>query len=435
MTARATSATKAASGGCGCGGHGGGGHHGCGCGCGCTPAPGCCDLECLARPSFFCGQLLTDADLGAMVSWARARFGLARHRDGWGVVCGLDVTCAPPQGDAGGCCGDDRPRVWVGAGYAVDCCGNDLVVCEPIPVDLGDVCQPQVDLCGQLPPPQQKPKEAPQEEVPFRGGALVAVDLWLRYGEDLARGQRALFRGACADVDACEYTRVLERPTVHAERADPKQPPPGEPDAQAWLRQLARRAADQRDRIARAARDAGNLVAYAREFPPYRLCFLRDEIRAVAAGGEGVRELLPRLGHWLTLDWLFRELACPCPSCRSDEGVLLARVLLRRPARRDEPCRVVLVDAAPPFRRPLRKDPCRPIPPGAIDLVPHLWRPLKLAGPELLRLGVKVVEPVGLEQAAKELGQPRFWLEPGGAATAVAVLDDNLDQPRIVGFA
>ena len=62
--------------------------HDCGCGCGgtCTCDSRCCDLECLIRPNYFCGQTLTDRDLTALVEWARTRFGLVRYRAGWGVV-------------------------------------------------------------------------------------------------------------------------------------------------------------------------------------------------------------------------------------------------------------------------------------------------------------------------------------------------------------
>ena len=49
--------------------------HDCGCGCGgwCGCDTRCCDLECLVRPNFFCGQLLTDADITALVDWTRSR--------------------------------------------------------------------------------------------------------------------------------------------------------------------------------------------------------------------------------------------------------------------------------------------------------------------------------------------------------------------------
>ena len=85
--------------------------HDCGCGCGgrCGCETRCCDLECLVRPNFFCGQLLTDADLTAVVEWTRRRLVLSRYRDGWGIACGLHVSCAPLGGRAGCCDPADGP--------------------------------------------------------------------------------------------------------------------------------------------------------------------------------------------------------------------------------------------------------------------------------------------------------------------------------------
>ena len=63
------------------------------CHCGCGSPSDCCELECLVHPRFFCGQVLADQDLTALVDWIKSKTGLARFRHGWGVVCGLDVHC------------------------------------------------------------------------------------------------------------------------------------------------------------------------------------------------------------------------------------------------------------------------------------------------------------------------------------------------------
>ena len=132
------------------------GSHDCGCGC----ESQCCELECLVRPNFYCGQLLTDIDLDALVDWTKKRFALSRYRDGWGVVCGLHLSCSPPDG-ATSCCGTEGegPFVYVKPGYAVDCCGNDLVVCEPIKVNLNGVCGSEEDPCA---PPVTPKVQGPQ---------------------------------------------------------------------------------------------------------------------------------------------------------------------------------------------------------------------------------------------------------------------------------
>lgn len=96
------------------------------CGCGChdhaVESCGCCKLTCFERPKYFCGQLLSDADLTLQETYFREKNKLYhRTMDGFGVVCGLrmtrDIQC--------------KGQITVGDGYAIDACGNDLVVCDP----------------------------------------------------------------------------------------------------------------------------------------------------------------------------------------------------------------------------------------------------------------------------------------------------------------
>ncbi len=103
----------------------------CGCGCGChhqgTHAEGCCRLTCFERPQYFCGQLLSDADLTLQETYFREKNKLY-HRtiDGFGVVCGLRMRCD----------GNCKGHITIADGYAIDCCGNDLVVCESRSFDV-----------------------------------------------------------------------------------------------------------------------------------------------------------------------------------------------------------------------------------------------------------------------------------------------------------
>ena len=74
----------------------------------CTPCPACGGLECLCRPRFFAGQLLTEADLNRLDHYIVAKNKLHnRYVHGWGVACGMEVVCSA--------CGD---QVIVRPGYA-----------------------------------------------------------------------------------------------------------------------------------------------------------------------------------------------------------------------------------------------------------------------------------------------------------------------------
>jgi hypothetical protein len=105
----------------------------------------------LERTRYFHRQLVGPEDLTQDQLYFREKS--RRHNrmlHGWGIVCGLDVSCSGPD-DARSCCGTeggDGPFVYVKPGYAVDCCGNDLVVCEPLKVDLSSVCADEDDPCA-----------------------------------------------------------------------------------------------------------------------------------------------------------------------------------------------------------------------------------------------------------------------------------------------
>jgi hypothetical protein len=82
--------------------------------------PACSGLACLERTRFFSGQLLSEADLNNEQSYWLAKSRLHnRYLVGWGVVCGLQVVCSECDG-----------WVTVKSGYAIDPCGNDIIVCS-----------------------------------------------------------------------------------------------------------------------------------------------------------------------------------------------------------------------------------------------------------------------------------------------------------------
>jgi hypothetical protein len=391
-----------------------------------------------------------------MVDWARQRFALTRYRDGWGVACGLDVSCTSPGGDHA-CCPDGRtggPTVYVNSGYAVDCCGNDLVVCDPIAVDLTRVCEPLEDPCGRVPewPPlkggQPKPVE-PQRDDKKRdcwdmsGGEVIAVNLFLRHHEDLAQGQRTMLRGGCSDVGSCEYTRVLERPCVQAELgALEVQCGDDYSGWEDWKKDLdQRRNTTFQEILEGLQKGFDGLLRYLRRHPPYRFCFLEDYVcclqkRSVDPKDVGTVAERKRILFWLYFDWLLRELECPCGSCRPDRGVPLARVLLRRSEERGQTrSRVMLIDTAAPHRRPLRKDPCRPVPRGDTDLAPYLWQPGVAAIDALALQGIKARSEV-LDEVAllDQLGKTVLSLRRGDTRLLALLVSDPFKCDRVAGF-
>ncbi|HEX6324243.1 MAG TPA: hypothetical protein VFZ36_11000, partial [Vicinamibacterales bacterium] len=83
----------------------------------CTPrCPACGGLQCLCRPRFFPGQLLTDQDLNRLQQYVIDKNKLHnRYLHGWGVACGLEVVCDVCESS----------HVVVRPGYALSPCGDD----------------------------------------------------------------------------------------------------------------------------------------------------------------------------------------------------------------------------------------------------------------------------------------------------------------------
>lgn len=100
-----------------------------GCGCGCGGCPTCHSLQCLCRPRFFAGQLVTDADFRRLDDYLVGKARLHnRYLHGTGVVCGLEAVCNP--------CDD---TVTVRPGYALGPCGEDIVVCADTRVPVAEL--------------------------------------------------------------------------------------------------------------------------------------------------------------------------------------------------------------------------------------------------------------------------------------------------------
>jgi hypothetical protein len=145
--------------------------------------PVCKGLECLCRPRFFAGQLLTEQDLNRLDHYVRAKARLHnRHLHGWGVVCGLEASCDV--------CGNG---VRVSGGYALDPCGNDVVVCND---EIVDVCK-LIEECRRRDNAGLECLDLPRDN----GGCKDVEENWIlavRYVERPSRGVTALRGASCS---------------------------------------------------------------------------------------------------------------------------------------------------------------------------------------------------------------------------------------------
>jgi hypothetical protein len=96
-------------------------HHGSGCCC-----PTCRGLRPFEQPLWTAGQVLSAADLSSLQAYIKGKNRLHnRYLHGWGVVCGLEVVCDDCEGS-----------VTIRSGYAIDPCGEDIVVAQDTRFDL-----------------------------------------------------------------------------------------------------------------------------------------------------------------------------------------------------------------------------------------------------------------------------------------------------------
>ncbi len=383
------------------------------CSCGCAPCEGtCCQLDCLVKPRFFCGQLLTDADLSALVGWARDKFGLTRYRHGWGVVCGLDVRYA----------GDARHpvRVAVSPGYAVGCCGDDIIICEEATLDLSACCREEQDPCADLrrlvgdqtSAGMGTPARAGGEDAYETGDTsgdtsgddasrVRAVDIFLRYDEKPSEPATALGRGSCKQVSECEYSRTQESYKLTCEIGVANSNPVAARAAR-W-HEAYEKCLDVlvqfRSRFSQktAAGDAKLLADDVRRWllnwiarhPLQQFSNLQDKISALKDADLADERGLTRLIFYLVQDCRNAYLNCDCAGCGdADTGVPLARVWLRL---KDDGggCQVLAIDPYPPYRRPIQPE-CWPAPPGYANVGRFIWHRWDEVCPALDDLGLRV---------------------------------------------
>lgn len=86
-----------------------------------------CSYNDIKRTNYFHGMLMTERDFREeQIYHIEKRKLLNRMLHGWGVVCGLKVRTTTPA----------SPNIIVEGGMALDCFGNEILVCEEQTVDL-----------------------------------------------------------------------------------------------------------------------------------------------------------------------------------------------------------------------------------------------------------------------------------------------------------
>jgi hypothetical protein len=384
--------------------------------------------------------MVTDQDFNALAEWVDRKSALQRFLHGWGIVCGLEITLDP--------C--DSMSLCISAGYAIDCCGRDLVVCDPICLSLSSqYCSEAKDPCSTLQTaasPETSavtPSPGPGADYGVADGIFTWVNIYARYDEQLDRPQRQPSSSSCSpDASVCQYTRVRQVPQICTQAAALVSSASADVEADAddarYRTQVKAILEDLKrpENAGSAAAVRGYLAgAYKRRFGGLHhfafLSALAEKVPGALPGSDSASN--GRLAFWLLLDWTLSH-AAACAQCDDVAGVPLARVLVRKDPE-TRACSIVHIDPDAPWRRPLATSTA---PLGAERLTPYLWRPVDAGMSAVLeKLGITRTE---IDQSQLSFGQVEaafapvtFWKAPGDTITARTVKFPT-DQERIALF-
>jgi predicted flap endonuclease-1-like 5' DNA nuclease len=416
------------------------------CNCGCSKCKQeCCELECLVQPRFFCGQLLSDQDLTAMLDWVKGKSALIRYRHGWGVVCGLQLSCASKP-DSGGVIGVSR-------GYAIDCCGNDIIVCCDTTLDLSTCCAPPPAPCGGNHQGQQQQAGNNNQQYfgPFSlpSAEVQAVDVLIRYKETQSDPKSGLARGGCNGTLACEYTRTHEDYELYCEPVDDCEDP-SDKRAIRWFHDYEEGLAKVFEQLEKLhdpgdpQRSITRLLEWLRKHPPQAFCFIGEYVCDLQRLNPLPEDWFKQVVFWIVQDWRISYFRCACEGCGPDTAVRLARVWLwcRKDSQGRQVLKVIYINSYPPFRRPVARD-CWPAPADSISLAFLIWQTADSSRSQLCQLGFSDVQFSPLEY--KDLGELGGKLRresilvscadrAKGARMVAWCREDHCKQSRIVYF-
>jgi hypothetical protein len=142
---------------------------------------GICEIPYFERNNYYLGKLMTVRDFKSEQEYFNEkRWLINRMVHGWGVVCGLDVEKI------------DAKTVKVKPGLAIDCCGREMLVCEPQVISL----KPEANEC-------HKEKHAQQ------GDTNIIYAICLKFKE--CRTEPVpLAPSVCDQKEKCGFNRIRD---------------------------------------------------------------------------------------------------------------------------------------------------------------------------------------------------------------------------------
>lgn len=155
---------------------------------------GKCDFNKFQRLKFFHGMLLDDKDFTTEQQYFIEKRKLHnRMLHGWGIVCGLDIEAEP-----------GRNYFVVKPGMALDCQGNEILVCNDTTVDMSD------SSCSSI--NEKKVPLTPEEceELAKRDDTSIERWIGIRYNENGTAPVPVYIPGDECGQQDCAHSRIKE---------------------------------------------------------------------------------------------------------------------------------------------------------------------------------------------------------------------------------
>lgn len=147
-----------------------------------------CSYNDIKRTDYFHGMLMTERDFREeQIYHIEKRKLLNRMLHGWGVVCGLKVKPTVPP----------SPNILVEGGLALDCFGNEILVCEEQTVDL--TVKPCATTAAYDP--------CAQYVLESQDQALYVV---IKYDERGTKPEPVYAPGGSCEEKTCNFSRIQE---------------------------------------------------------------------------------------------------------------------------------------------------------------------------------------------------------------------------------
>ena len=162
-----------------------------------------CDYNNFKRARYFHGMLMTDRDFSEeQIYHSEKRKLLNKMLHGWGVVCGLGIEAV----------NSGSSKIKITPGMALDCNGNEIVVCENIEIDLKE------EIC--LSPP------AKQKDVCAETGNVGENKYYIgiKYNEAPTDPVPVYTPGGGCEEKVCDYSRTREGFCIKISNEAPPQP-------------------------------------------------------------------------------------------------------------------------------------------------------------------------------------------------------------------